>query len=64
MKLFSTVQGQATKDRGLFRWDIVIVEAISPTLSGVLSVDDVGRVQNYVAPTKTVPPQMHLYSLS
>ena len=52
----------SARDKGTCFSGFVIVEAISPTLL-VLSVDDVGRIQDYVAPTKTVFPQIHFFKL-
>lgn len=43
---------------------IVIVEGINPTVLLILSVDDVGRLQNYVASTKTVSPKFNFFFIS
>jgi hypothetical protein len=43
---------------------IVIVEGINPTVLSILSVDDVGRLQNYVASTKTVSPKFIFFFIS
>lgn len=43
---------------------IVIVEGINPTILLILSVDDVGRLQNYVASTKTVSPKFNFFFIS
>jgi len=43
---------------------MVIVEGINPTVLLILSVDDVGRLQNYVASTKTVSPKFNFFFIS